>query len=99
MGGCAVGKETARALLAKNAKVYLACRSPAKTQAAVEDLKATTGKSEADMPVLALDLSDLASIKAAVDVFLSCVVFSSKMTRRILIPMLDHEDKKPASTS
>lgn len=41
-----IGKVSARAFLAKNAKVYVACRSLEKGQAAIEDLKRTTGKTD-----------------------------------------------------
>jgi len=54
-------------LLAKNAKVYIATRDEEKTKAAIEDLKLTTGK---EAIFLKLDLSSLASIKAAAEEFL-----------------------------
>ncbi|KAG6857168.1 hypothetical protein H0H87_008738, partial [Tephrocybe sp. NHM501043] len=50
------------ALLAKNAKVYMAARSPQKAKAAIEELRAQTGK---DAVFLKLDLADLKSVKAA----------------------------------
>ncbi|KAJ6514336.1 NAD(P)-binding protein [Mycena vitilis] len=59
-----VGKETVKALLQHNAKVYLAARSPANARAAIDDLKAQTGK-EAEF--LELDLADLHSIKRAAE--------------------------------
>lgn len=65
-----LGKETAKVLLQHNAKVYITCRSPEKAKEAVEDLKSTTGKTSAELSVLHLDLSNLASIKAAVDEYL-----------------------------
>lgn len=66
-----LGKETARVLLAHNAKVYIGCRSADKAKAAVEELKASTGKTE--IYVVPMDLSNLPTIKAGVDEFLKCV--------------------------
>jgi len=63
-----VGKETAKALLAKNAKVYLAARSSEKAQNAIEELKAATGK---EGIFLQLDLADLHAIKQAAAEFTS----------------------------
>ncbi|KAH6912848.1 hypothetical protein BKA70DRAFT_1265223 [Coprinopsis sp. MPI-PUGE-AT-0042] len=63
-----VGKETAKALLAKNAKVYVAARSQEKAQDAIRDLKGQTGK---DAIWLKLDLADLKSIKSAAEEFSS----------------------------
>ncbi|KAH6912194.1 hypothetical protein BKA70DRAFT_1266944 [Coprinopsis sp. MPI-PUGE-AT-0042] len=63
-----VGKETAQALLAKNAKVYMAGRSTAKLAEAIKQVKAATGKE--GIP-LQLDLADLPSIKRGVEEFLS----------------------------
>lgn len=57
------GKETARVCLARNAKVYIACRSPEKAQKAIEDLLEQTGKSA---HFVKLDLADFKSIKTAV---------------------------------
>ncbi|KAJ7352040.1 hypothetical protein DFH08DRAFT_693367, partial [Mycena albidolilacea] len=61
-----VGKETVKALLQHNAKVYLAARSPEKAKEAIDDLKSQTGK-EAEF--LQLDLADLHSVKRAVEKF------------------------------
>ncbi|KAJ7787672.1 NAD-P-binding protein, partial [Mycena olivaceomarginata] len=61
-----VGKETVKALLQHNAKVYLAARSPEKAKEAIDDLKSQTGK-EAEF--LQLDLADLHSVKRAVEEF------------------------------
>ncbi|KAF5338971.1 hypothetical protein D9611_008806 [Ephemerocybe angulata] len=63
-----VGKETAKALLSHNAKVYFASRSQEKGEKAIQDLKADTGK---EGIYLKLDLGDLKSIKAAAEEFLS----------------------------
>ncbi|KDR82951.1 hypothetical protein GALMADRAFT_238648 [Galerina marginata CBS 339.88] len=63
-----VGKETAKALLAHNAKVYVAARSQEKAEKAIKDLKNDTGK---EGIYLKMDLSDLKSVKAAAEEFLS----------------------------
>lgn len=41
-----LGKESAKQLVAKGAKVYAACRSETKANEAIEDIKAQTGKSD-----------------------------------------------------
>jgi retinol dehydrogenase 12 len=55
-------------LLAKGARVYLACPDAEKANAVIEELKGWTEKD----PIffLMLDLSDLASIKTAAEEFL-----------------------------
>ncbi|KAJ7459941.1 hypothetical protein FB451DRAFT_1505964 [Mycena latifolia] len=65
-GNTGVGKETAKALLQRNAKVYIAARSAEKAKAAIKDLKSETGK-EAEF--LLVDLADLHSIKRAAQEF------------------------------
>ncbi|KAJ2929759.1 hypothetical protein H1R20_g7320, partial [Candolleomyces eurysporus] len=62
-----VGKETAKALLNHNAKVYIAARSQEKTEKAIQDLKNETGK---EAIFLKLDLASLKAIKAAAEEFL-----------------------------
>ncbi|KAF8961484.1 hypothetical protein BDZ97DRAFT_2029761 [Flammula alnicola] len=63
-----IGKETAKALLAHNAKVYIAVRNSDKGAQAIDDLKKETGK---EAIFLKLDLADLKSIKAAAEEFQS----------------------------
>ncbi|KAF8956995.1 hypothetical protein BDZ97DRAFT_138376 [Flammula alnicola] len=63
-----IGKETAKALLAHNAKVYIAARNSDKGAQAIDDLKKETGK---EAIFLKLDLADLKSIKAAAEEFQS----------------------------
>ncbi|KAF5337815.1 hypothetical protein D9758_015699 [Tetrapyrgos nigripes] len=63
-----IGKDTVKALLEHNAKVYLGARSQAKAEAAIEDLRQKTGK---EAIWLKLDLADLKSVKAAVEEFSS----------------------------
>ncbi|KZV62184.1 NAD(P)-binding protein [Peniophora sp. CONT] len=67
-GNSGVGKETCKALLAHNAKVYLAARSPARAQNAIDELKTQTGK---EAIFLKLDLSDLKQVRQAASDFLS----------------------------
>ncbi|KAJ7628752.1 NAD(P)-binding protein [Roridomyces roridus] len=61
-GNSGIGFETAKVLLRHNAKVYIACRSIAKGEAAIATLKDDTGK---DAILVPLDLSSLDSIKEA----------------------------------
>ncbi|KAF8176145.1 NAD(P)-binding protein [Mycena galopus ATCC 62051] len=61
-GNSGIGKETVKALLQHNAKVYVAARSPENAKAAIDDLKSQTGK---QAEFLQLDLADLHSIKRA----------------------------------
>ncbi|XP_033118320.1 retinol dehydrogenase 13-like isoform X2 [Anneissia japonica] len=60
-----IGKETARDLASRGAKVILACRSVRKGQAAANDIRATT-KSE-EVYVKHLDVSSLSSVRKFVD--------------------------------
>ncbi|KAF5342509.1 hypothetical protein D9611_001525 [Ephemerocybe angulata] len=62
-----VGKETAKALLNHNAKVYFAARDKTRAEQAIKDLKEETGK---EGIFLQLDLSDLPSVKRAAEEFL-----------------------------
>ncbi|KAH7927977.1 NAD(P)-binding protein [Leucogyrophana mollusca] len=63
-----IGKETARVLLTKNAKVWIAARDQSKGEAALKELKERTGK---DAYLLKMNLANLKSVKAAADEFLS----------------------------
>jgi len=68
-GNAGVGKETCKALLNKNAKVYLAARSKSKADAAIEWLKQETG---GKAPIfLELDLANLDSVRKSADEFKS----------------------------
>jgi NAD(P)-dependent dehydrogenase (short-subunit alcohol dehydrogenase family) len=64
-----IGKETARALAKRGARVTLAGRSEEKTRAAMADIAAET--SSADLEFLQLDLSDFESVRKAASEFLS----------------------------
>jgi len=67
-GNVGVGKETIKALLEHNAKVYMASRSKEKAEAAIADLKKATGK---EAVFLELDLGSLASVRQAAAEFMS----------------------------
>ncbi|CAE6484200.1 unnamed protein product [Rhizoctonia solani] len=68
-GNAGLGKETCKALLNKNAKVYLAARSKSRADDAIEWLKSeANGKAPA---FLELDLGNLASVRKAVEEFKS----------------------------
>ncbi|KAJ7750441.1 NAD-P-binding protein [Mycena maculata] len=67
-GSGGIGKETAKILLSKNAKVYIAARNATTGAEAVQELAKLTGKT----PVfLKVDLVDLKSVKAAAEEFQS----------------------------
>ncbi|KAJ8472767.1 hypothetical protein ONZ45_g16538 [Pleurotus djamor] len=63
-----IGKETAKALLAHNATVYIAARNAEKSAEAIRDLMAITGK---EARFIQLDLADLKSVKKAASEFLN----------------------------
>jgi len=54
-------------LLTKNAKVYIACRDIAKGEAAIRELKESTGK---EAILLQLNLANLKAVKDAGEEFL-----------------------------
>ncbi|KAF8326151.1 hypothetical protein F5887DRAFT_1198757 [Amanita rubescens] len=62
-----IGKETAKALLAHNAKLYFACRNETKAREAIAELREATGNEGIFLP---LDLADLRSVKAAAEIFM-----------------------------
>lgn len=66
-----VGKELARMLYSKNAKVYVAARSAEKSNAAIEDIKKLVPSSTGQLVFLPLDLADLSTIKATAERFLA----------------------------
>lgn len=66
-----VGKELARILYAKHAKVYIAARSAEKAASAISSIKASSPSSKGSLIFLKLDLADLTTIKASADEFLS----------------------------
>lgn len=64
-----IGLVTARELAARGAHVFIACRSVEKGQAAVDEIRNTTGNEKVEL--LALDLGDFASIRVCAEQFLS----------------------------
>jgi retinol dehydrogenase-12 len=56
-----------KALLARNAKVYMACRSKERADNAILELEKITGKKALFLP---LDLASLKSVKEAVTLFM-----------------------------
>jgi retinol dehydrogenase-12 len=68
-GNTGIGLATARALAARGGRVHIACRTPAKGQAAVAAITAATGSDQ--VRFLALDLADLGSVREAAAAFLS----------------------------
>jgi NAD(P)-dependent dehydrogenase (short-subunit alcohol dehydrogenase family) len=64
-----IGKETARALAARGGGVIFACRSEENGRRAVDEIATQTGNHELEL--LALDLGDLASVRACADAFLA----------------------------
>ncbi|KAJ7205155.1 hypothetical protein B0H12DRAFT_458628 [Mycena haematopus] len=68
-GNTGIGYQTIKQLLMKNAKVYLAARSPEKAATAIKRLEAETHKPP---PIfLQLDLADLPSVRRAAETFLA----------------------------
>ncbi|KAJ7142150.1 hypothetical protein C8R43DRAFT_582840 [Mycena crocata] len=65
-GNTGIGKETVKALLAKNAKVYIASHNRARVDAAIDELQQVTGKKAL---FLEMNLASLSSVKAAAGVF------------------------------
>jgi retinol dehydrogenase 12 len=64
-----VGKEVARILYSKNAKVYIAARSEEKANSAIEEIKKAWPNSTGSLIYQYLDLADLTTIKPSVERF------------------------------
>jgi len=64
-----IGRETARALAARGARLHLACRSQDAGRRTIEEITAETGNRELEL--LSLDLGDLDSVRRCADAFLS----------------------------
>src|SRR6185295_8277905 len=64
-----IGKVTAKELARAGAHVILACRSKAKTDAVIDEIKRETGN--ASVEYVELDLGDLASVRACADAILA----------------------------
>ncbi|KAJ7891375.1 NAD(P)-binding protein [Mycena olivaceomarginata] len=67
-GNSGIGYETVKMMLRKNARVYLAARSPSKGNEAIAQLETETGKRA---EFIELDLADLKSVRKAADAFLA----------------------------
>ncbi|PGG95895.1 hypothetical protein GX51_08074 [Blastomyces parvus] len=66
-----VGKELARILFSKNAKVYIAARSEDKANNAIKEIRQANPNSTGELTFLPLNLSDLTTIKSSAESFLS----------------------------
>jgi NAD(P)-dependent dehydrogenase (short-subunit alcohol dehydrogenase family) len=64
-----IGKETARALAGRGARLYLACRSETAGRQAIEEIGNQTGNRK--LALLSLDLGDLDSVRQCADAFLA----------------------------
>ena len=63
-----IGKVTAHELAGRGATVFLACRSPARGRAAIDEISSQTGSDR--LHLLALELGDLGSVRACAAAFL-----------------------------
>jgi retinol dehydrogenase 12 len=68
-GYAGVGFELCKILYAHNATVWIAGRSDAKAQKAMSSIKEASPRSQGHLDFLHLDLSDLSTIKPAVESF------------------------------
>jgi len=68
-GNTGIGRATALGLAQRGGRVYIACRSVAKGEAAASDIRASTGNES--VSVLALDLADLDSVRSCALEFLA----------------------------
>lgn len=66
-----LGKQVARSLYSKNAKVYIFARSEDKSNTAIQDIQKTHPGSKGALLFISLDLNDLRTIKPSVEAFLS----------------------------
>lgn len=64
------GKQLARLLYTKNAKIYILARSEEKTKAAIADIQKAVPNSTGSLHYIKLDLADLSTIKQTVQRFL-----------------------------
>ncbi|KAF9031270.1 NAD(P)-binding protein, partial [Hymenopellis radicata] len=65
-GNSGIGEETVKALLSKNAKVYIASHNKARVEATIQGLKGVTDN---EALFIDLDLASLSSVKAAAETF------------------------------
>ena len=64
-----IGKETARSLAARRARVFLACRSECSGRRAIDEIAAQTGNRRLEL--LSVDLGDLDSVRRCAEAFLA----------------------------
>ena len=64
-----IGKETARALSARGARVFVACRSQENGRRAIDEIAGETGSRSLEL--LSLDLGDLDSVRRCAEAFLA----------------------------
>lgn len=64
-----IGLVTARELARQGDHLFIACRSPARAQAALEQIREVSGNTQIEL--LALDLGDLASVRRCAQAFLA----------------------------
>jgi retinol dehydrogenase 12 len=64
-----IGRETARALAGRGARLYLAVRSEERGRQAIEEISTQTGNR--DLELLSLDLGDLESVRRCAEAFLA----------------------------
>jgi NAD(P)-dependent dehydrogenase (short-subunit alcohol dehydrogenase family) len=64
-----IGKEAVRALAARGARVFLACRSESSGRRAIDEIAAQTGNRSLEL--LSLDLGDLDSVRRCAEAFLT----------------------------
>ncbi|KAK8091871.1 estradiol 17 beta-dehydrogenase [Apiospora hydei] len=65
-----LGKEVARSLYAKNAKVYIFARTESKANQAIADIQKAHPSSSGSLAFIPIDYNDLRAVKPAVDTFL-----------------------------
>jgi NAD(P)-dependent dehydrogenase (short-subunit alcohol dehydrogenase family) len=68
-GYSGIGRELAQMFYSKNARVYIAGRSAERAQQAIDEIKAAETASSGTLEFIQLELDDLSSIKASVEVF------------------------------
>ncbi|KAF5536688.1 Oxidoreductase short-chain dehydrogenase [Fusarium napiforme] len=66
-----VGKEIAKMVYSKNAKVYMFARTTTKNEKARDEIKAAFPESHGELICIQLDLADLDSVQAAAEEFIS----------------------------
>ncbi|KAL2024722.1 hypothetical protein VTK56DRAFT_6923 [Thermocarpiscus australiensis] len=66
-----IGKEVARILYSKNARVYIAARNEDKARSAIQDLTDSVPASAGSLEFLSLDLSDMSHVRDAARDFLA----------------------------